>query len=114
MGHTAVAICDSCNYQAKYVVGSGKREFTTVAMFPVSRNACQELTSANLEKQPLRCERCGKADVTPFAAAGMSKGDGKRNVETWGKLTLDDGHYRCPKCGAFGLQFAKGRGMFFD
>jgi ribosomal protein S27AE len=83
-------------------------------MFPVSCKTCGEVTSANFKKQPLQCERCGATDVAPFTAPGMSKGDGKYNAEIWGELRLDDGHYRCPKCNGFGLQFAKGLGMMSD
>jgi hypothetical protein len=35
---------------------------------------------------------------------GQWQGDGKNN-ERWGELTLTDGHYLCPKCGAFELRF---------
>jgi hypothetical protein len=118
MGHQATAVCDSCNYEADYVVGGNMANFREVAMFPVCCDVCRALTSANFMQRPLKCGHCGASGVRPFTDAGMSKGDGKDTAEEWLTpglpLRLDDGHYRCPKCGEFCLRFAVRQGRFFD
>ena len=59
------------------------------------------------------CEKCESENVTQITDRHEWQGDGKVIV-TWGKLTLTDGHYRCPQCGEFELRFgtnAGGHGM---
>lgn len=114
MGHTGTAVCDGCSYEAQYAIGGTRKSFTTDSKFPVSCRQCRAVTSANVMQSPLKCPDCGSTDVTPFSAAGMSKGEGGRVVERWGDLTLEDDRYRCPACGQLDLRFGRGLGMFFD
>jgi hypothetical protein len=89
------------------LLGGGMLSHHTLEAWPVTCNQCSAATTANFKNRPLRCLECDSVDVLPFDDPTLWKGDGKPNV-CWGELKLTDGHYRCPKCGKYELNFSEG------
>ena len=117
MGHVAGALCRGCDYKERYTVGAGMANFRTVSIFPACCNQCHRVSDVDFKKKPLRCKRCDSTDVTPFWDVSLSKGDGKDTTDSWLDMKLTDGHYKCPQCGEFKLQFGGAGGgtfMMFD
>ena len=113
MGTSTDAHCLACGYDTFLMLGGGMRNHTTYAAWPVACKVCSAVTTANFKQSPLMCEKCESENVTQITDRHEWQGDGKVIV-TWGKLTLTDGHYRCPQCGEFELRFgtnAGGHGM---
>ena len=104
MGTSTDAHCFACGYDTFLTLGAGRANHLTHAAWPVSCKDCAAITTANFKQKPLNCQECRSGNVVPMTDRGQWQGDGKNN-ERWGELTLTDGHYLCPKCGAFELRF---------
>lgn len=104
MGTSTDAHCFSCGYDVFLMLGGGMANHETYAAWPISCKDCAAITTANFRATPLICEKCDGQNVVPVTDRHEWKGDGKEST-MWGVLRLTDGHYRCPKCGAFALRF---------
>jgi len=111
VGTSADAHCTSCGYHTSLALGGGMVDHATYAAWPVVCDSCSAVTTANFEQTPLVCEECNGSKVIPMSDGRNWRGDGEVVVD-WGELILTDGHYRCPKCGAFELQFVRGDVMW--
>ena len=104
MGRSTDAHCFACGYDKVLMVGSTRANFRTHAAWPVSCHDCAAITTANFMQKPLKCQKCSGGNVVPVADRSQWRGDGEIEVG-WGEMSLTNGHYRCPKCGAFELRF---------
>lgn len=57
MGSGLQAIC-SCGYEARAVIGSAKRDYGRVFIFPHRCDACRSLVNVDLLKRPVVCPVC--------------------------------------------------------
>ena len=81
--------------------------FRTYCAWPVDCPHCKEITIANFRTHPLSCLKCAATGVVQMTDRSIWKGDGETIQTAW-ELSLTDGHYRCPKCSKFELQFQDG------
>ena len=107
MGMTSDAHCFHCGYDTVLGLGGSMRTFETHASWPVSCQACAEVTTANYLETPLFCEKCWSTDVVRVSDPRFWKGDGnsRDGLAEERKAMMTDGHYRCPKCRKFELRF---------
>ena len=86
------------------MLGGGMANHTTYEAWPVTCKDCSAITTANFKQTPLVCEVCKSDNVAKITNPHEWKGDGEV-FESWGDLTLTNGHYRCPKCDKLELRF---------
>ena len=104
MGSEVMAYC-ACGTRATSLIGSGKIDFRENNFFPAHCKRCSLVVQANLKEKPVSCPDCDGHEVTPYTEPDLAKGDGDRNVATWGENILTNGHYHCPACGDYTLRF---------
>ena len=105
MGSSTQARCRSCGYDSDMlIVGSGMMEGNLY--WPVICEKCEEVTTANFERPRLQCRKCRTTRVIRISASKVWKGDGNI-VQEWGDYFVTDGHYQCPKCKKFELEFGE-------
>jgi predicted RNA-binding Zn-ribbon protein involved in translation (DUF1610 family) len=87
--------------------------------FPALCRRCAAVVPADITSWPTVCSRCGAA-AEFYDAARLQQTKGSRTVLDERTLTdpgirhrLNDGAYRCPKCGESGLRFSIG-GLLWD
>lgn len=92
-------------------IGGGMMDFNTRYSFPIYCNECKIMFVGNLFDKDIRCTKCNRTNVTPYADESMFVG--VTEIEAYRdeseKLVrvpeLTNGTYKCPKCGEFGMTF---------
>ena len=117
MGSSVEAKC-ACGYEAEVQTGCGMSG-AVPDYFPAHCVRCAAVVPADITSWPPVCSRCGD-EVAFYDSAGLQQVKGKRTVldertvvDPSIRHRLNDGAYRCPKCGAFELRFQVG-GLLWD
>jgi Zn finger protein HypA/HybF involved in hydrogenase expression len=114
MGHTTDAHCFACGYDTALRVGGTMASFKVYSAIPVSCRNCAEITTANIRKLPLLCAKCHATGVVEMNKHKLQNecNDPDSDIDSL------EGHYLCPKCGAYQLRFGTNVGkhirMRFD
>lgn len=88
-------------------------DFMHHSSWPIYCDACDDMTSANLVSDPLRCGSCGSEKITKYDRTHLVRG-GKVEIDSWGKDTISDGNYLCPRCKQYSLRFGGDNIAIFD
>ena len=112
MGSRVEAKC-ACGYVTEVPTGCGLAG-PIPDYFPALCRRCGEVVAADITTFPPVCSRCGEG-AQFYDAPGLQLEKGRRTVLDERTVTdsairhrLNDGVYRCPKCGEFGLRFGFG------
>lgn len=116
MGSSVEAKC-VCGYEAEVPTGCGMAG-PVPDHFPALCRRCAAVVPADATSWPTICSRCGD-EVAFYDTAELQQTKGSRTVIDERTVTdpairhrLNDGAYRCPKCGEFGLRFTLGGRMW--
>lgn len=114
MGSQVVAKCE-CGVKESIFVGGGMKSFMTTCLFPCLCESCHSIVEANLLAEERTCPKCQAPNPIPYDDPRLQETAGQRRVVEWdiqnllGRiLVLNNGRYRCPKCGNQSLQFELG------
>lgn len=117
MGSSVEARC-ACGYWTEVTTGCGMMG-PVPDYFPALCRRCAEVVPADIASFPSVCSTCGD-EVQFYDAPELQMKKGRRTVLDERTVTdpairhrLNDGAYRCPRCGAFELRFAIG-GLLWD
>lgn len=117
MGMILNVHCARCTYRTSTTLGGGREDFETFSEWPIHCRDCEEITTTNTTVDPQICLKCSGTDVTLYADGNLVE-HATFDTQRWGKLTLTNGKYYCPKCGQFAVRFGDGQygsaQMMFD
>lgn len=112
MGAEVTARCE-CGVEARILIGGGMASFTTTCYFPCLCESCHDVVQVNLLAKRPRCPNCRAARPIPYDDPRLIGSPGRHAVAYWNVqdqvgrgLGLDDGDYKCPRCGKMTLRFA--------
>lgn len=94
-------------------------DFHNTCLFPAICPDCGEIVEVNVLEATPSCGSCGSTRVKPYHLDELRLEPGSRTVVEWRLLehgravSLTDGTYLCPSCGAFELRFQEG-GTLWD
>ncbi len=107
MGSQVRAYCN-CGVNKKILIGGGMMTFKYIQYFPFLCGYCNDVVQANtlaLVDNPPICPQCGKKGIIPYNDPNLQFNKGKEIVARSFNLNLNDGKYKCGKCGEFTLKF---------
>ncbi len=117
MGSEVNATC-KCGLKTTIQIGGGDGETgTMVCYFPCVCRDCEDVVQADVSENNPKCPKCNSEDLISYADPRLLSFPGRNVVarfNMWGAvagkpietLELNDGQYKCPRCGNRTLSFS--------
>jgi len=105
MGSIIRAVCKSCGYEKELKLGGGKLDFHYYCAFPALNKTMKQIEERNIYQRDRDKKNPSHILFYDDKTLIDKKSIRSKDHLQWGKYTLYDANYYCPKCKKFDVKF---------